>query len=314
MNIPYWMRKALQAAQTQVADRLVRWSTVTVSSNIKGRYEIKGRGRDDTEPDYQHPLRLVQHYGFRSRPGPGTEVVGVAPGGVSAQRVGVATEAPGLGPQEQPEWEVELYAKWGQRILLTQDGRLTLLTAAGNRAELLEDGGLALKGSAGHKAELLADGKIRLTSKGGAVLTMDDAGKVSDHDELFRSTHFGGRGGKPTVATPAGGGALGNGGAVVDVLTEGTDTAFRFTAQVDPMTPGGPGDIAEVTFAKKFSQAPRGVSIQPANDAAALVLVMGSSVGGGSYYYSVTDGKLIVKTTATLFPAATLAFSVIVIE
>lgn len=296
MKIPIWMRQAMRAAADAAADRVVRWSIVTVSSTVKGRYEVRGRAREETDPDYQHPLRYVQHYGLRSRPGAGAEVIGVAPGGVSAQRVGVASEVPGLGPQEQPEWEVELYCKFGQRIVLSQDGRLTLLTSHGNKVELLESGALVL------------------TSKGGATLTMDAAGKVSEHDELLRSTHFGGRGGTPTIALPAGGGALGNGGQIIAVLTEGTDTAFRFTCQVDPMTPGGPGDIAEVTFAKKFTRAPRGVSIQPANDAAAIVLAAGASTGGGSYYFSATDSKLTIKTTATLVPAATLVFSVTVVE
>lgn len=283
MTIPPWLKTYVE----QRIQTVVRWSILSTTSP-DGRDQIRGRGRRPEEPDYSHPVLKAQHYGFRSRPGPGAVVYGLAVGS-AAQRTYVASEMPGEGPDDQEEWEVELYAKFGQRIILSEDGRLTLLTGHNNRVELMEDG------------------SIVLTSKGGATLTMDPSGKVSTHDELFKSTHFGGAGGTPTLALAVGGGALGTGGSIATALA-GTDSAFKFTLLADPMTTGGPGDLATITFAKKFGQAPHGVTITPITSAC------GVAPAAGSWYWSATDTALTIKTGANLPPTQQYGFSVTIVE
>ena len=84
--------------------------------------ELEGRAGASDEPAYQDQALIMQHYGFRSRPGPGTELLTLGHLGSPTQRVAVASETPGQGPTDQVDGEVEIYSQHGQRIRLMEDG------------------------------------------------------------------------------------------------------------------------------------------------------------------------------------------------
>lgn len=78
------------------------------------------------EPEALDRVIRAQHYGFRSRPagGPGTRIWCIAPEAGVSQRAYVASEVAGLGPEDQQEWEVELYGAGGQRVRLDEGGNV----------------------------------------------------------------------------------------------------------------------------------------------------------------------------------------------
>lgn len=140
--------------------RLVRRATLSATSADRAD-QIAGYEVDGDDPDYQQPVRRFQHYGLRSRPGPGTEVICVAPEGGTSQRCSIASEAPGIGPTDQADWEVELYARPGQRLTYDKDGNALLLVAQGK--------GITIQVDSGASIEIEPGGDIRIDAPGHQV-------------------------------------------------------------------------------------------------------------------------------------------------
>lgn len=134
----------------QWSARLVRYGVLSCSA-ASGRDELEGTLVDERDLSYQHPVRRFQHYGFRSRPKAGAEVICVSPGGGASNRVSVASEVPGTGPQNQTEGEVEMYSDAGQRVVLGKEGTVLIREASGGSV-LFAEGVWAVDGavSAGH--------------------------------------------------------------------------------------------------------------------------------------------------------------------
>lgn len=146
--------------------RVVRWSRIsrTTSSGFCG---IEGREKDPQEPDYEHSTRLMQHYGIRSRPRRGSECIAVSIGGAASNRTIVATETPGTGPTDQKDGEVELYAQFGQRVILDEDGQITIL-ASGGQVKVDQAGKITIDAKPG--ADVVVNGGTK------PVARVDDTG------------------------------------------------------------------------------------------------------------------------------------------
>lgn len=137
------MKAATQAWVRTFVARLARRAILAVSSADRAE-QMEGHLVDEGDPDYEQPVRRCQWYGLRSRPGPGTELICVAPDGGTSQRCAVAGEAPGTGPTDQEEWEVELYAKAGQRLELDKDGH-AVMTVVGGKTITIKMQGAQIK-------------------------------------------------------------------------------------------------------------------------------------------------------------------------
>ncbi len=194
----------------------------------------------------------------------------------------VGCENLGFGPTDLETGEAAIFSKFDQLIFLDKEGSITS-TAAGSSIQQFKDG------------------NIVLISKGGATLGMSESAAVSEHDELFKSTHFGGRGGTPTAVI---GTALGAAGAV---RVSGTDTAFTVEMDTDPMTTTT-GTMATITTAKAFGATPHGV-ISPSGDKATIPLM------NGAVYLDVkTASTLTIETTATPTTHATYRYTIHLIQ
>lgn len=268
-QIKAWVTQRLRNAAA-------RWSVLAVSS-AAGRYQLAGRaggqGEEgaDEEP-YEDEAALYQHYGLRSRPGAGSAAISVPVGGAPSQRAILATEAPGLGPTDQEEWEVEIYAKAGQRIRLRADGSILLQVASGGQVQLRTDGTVQLVDVSGGTAKLEA-----------GVLTVGDylvvSREITARDIARR--HDLGTGAAPT---PTGAPGLTTATAV------GTDRLFRVTIVVGgtdapPGTPAASCALAVAYGGTAFAQ-------------------VSQESGGKKYSYSANASTVII-TAAEQWDAGT---------
>lgn len=112
--------------------RLVRYG-ILAHTESTGFDQLEGAQGDGVNPSYQQPARRFQHYGFRSRPRVGAEIICVAPRGGTSNRVSIASEVSGQGPQDQEEGEVEVYSQFGQRLRLISDGSFILKESSGGQ-------------------------------------------------------------------------------------------------------------------------------------------------------------------------------------
>ena len=216
-QIKAWVTSRIQAAGAAI--RVIAKSGRPV--------ELAGRAGASDEPDYQDQALLMQHYGFRSRPGPGTELLTLGHLGSPTQRVAVASETPGQGPTDQVDGEVEVYSQHGQRV------------------QLQADGGVRIQSGSGAVVWLKADGKIQLSSgNGSGVATLDGSRWVVQDD--IASNHNLVTGPPPIVGALVGG--------VVPVVTRGADAAFVLTLTVAPNPLAG--DICLVTYSRSWGSAP----------------------------------------------------------
>ena len=93
---------------------------------------------------------------------------------------------------------------------------------------------------------------------------------------------------------------------------QGGTTAFTFTVQTDTVNPPpGAGEVAKVTFAKRYKRAPLGVTVSPANADAGLAAPSGP---GGSWWAESTETGLTISTGATLQQSTTYKLFVTVIQ
>lgn len=259
----------------QISNLGARWARVAASSAVRV-YELEGRaggeGEEgaDEEP-YQDAAVIYQHYGFRSRPGPQSEIISVACGGTT-QRVVIASETPGTGPTDQEDGEVELYAQTGQRIRLRADGSLHLSVTGGAVVQLLANGSVVLTDNAGGTATLAA----------GRLTVARDVAR--DHDL--------GAGSAPACAPTAA--LLAVAEASTTAIT-GTDRLCRITLTVAGANPATSGmALFDVTFARAYSSG-------------AMAQVTQES-GDKKYTYSVSNSKVTVTAGETIAVGTTLVF------
>lgn len=97
-------------------------------------------------------VERFQEYGLSTVPPAGSEAIVIALGGARDHAVVVATESREHRPRGLAPGEVQLYAKWGQRVHLRADGSIEL--------------------GAGSSSIRIADGEITLTA---AAITMVEA-------------------------------------------------------------------------------------------------------------------------------------------
>ena len=114
----------------QVVFRLARRAILAVASQ-DGDDSAEGYQVASTDPQTQHAARKFQHYGFRSRPPVGSEIIALSLHGKTSNRVYIASEAAGTGPTSQEEDEVEIYSKYGHSIALQKTGRILFVDAGG---------------------------------------------------------------------------------------------------------------------------------------------------------------------------------------
>ena len=141
------MIETLRETIYQYVARVVRWGVVAMPPD-KGFVRMEGRDVDSHEPLYQEVLRFLQHYGLRSKPKAGSELCAVSIGGAGNNRICIASDTPGTGPDSQEDGEVELYAEFGQRVILDKDGQITI-TAKNGRVLIDKDGKISVDSASG---------------------------------------------------------------------------------------------------------------------------------------------------------------------
>jgi hypothetical protein len=124
------MMTAIRAMVIGLVERMRRPASLGTLSGASG----SDATLQTEDEDEKLPARLVQHYGFASRPPDGTSGVAVFQGGRSSGALVVATDA--AGAPELEEGESVLYASNGARVLVTKDGDLVLTPAAGRKVLL----------------------------------------------------------------------------------------------------------------------------------------------------------------------------------
>lgn len=126
---------------TEAVKNWVRtWSARLIRKlQIRGRadtgyYGVDNSGADPSDGDVGMTVQRYQLYGLTSEPPSGTECVVLAVNGGATNRVSVA-ELPQNVPAIEAD-EVVLWAKAGQRVLLTRDGDIVVTPAAGRKVYL----------------------------------------------------------------------------------------------------------------------------------------------------------------------------------
>jgi len=223
-----------KALQTWIINRIKSAAASIRTIAKSGRpVELAGRAGAADEPDYQDQGLLMQHYGFRSRPGAGAELVTLAHLAAATQRLAVASEAPGTGPTDQEDWEVEIYAKAGQRIRLRADGSMVLSVTGGAQAQLLPSGSVVLTDGSGGTATLAA-------------------GRLTASTELA-AQHYYGTGSQPTATVIST-------NVTTAVVSAGTDSCCVLLLTVGPNPSVGP--LCIVTYAAAWPTTPIAYAVQ----------------------------------------------------
>ena len=124
--------------------RLVR-KTILATATASGYDQVEGYEPAADEPRYGFGARRMQSYGFTSYVPEGAEVVVLAVGGGSNNRVYVASELPGAAPTLE-KGEVSIYSKFGQRLLLDKNSRVSVdngddgtLVVVGDKTTISQD-------------------------------------------------------------------------------------------------------------------------------------------------------------------------------
>ncbi len=126
LRVPEAIRDYVQ----QQLGRLVRYRRQTLV-NANGADEVTGWPAGPGEPDGSDQVRRLQHYGFRSSPPAGAELLTVAVGGAAGQHVAFASEAPGAGPTDQASGDVAVYCADGATVRVIANGATILIDANG---------------------------------------------------------------------------------------------------------------------------------------------------------------------------------------
>ena len=217
--IPRWLRDYVAA---RIAAATARVRSIAKSGRP---VELVGHATGAGDDPYQDQALMLQHYGFSSRPRPGSEVVALAVAGYSSQLVAVASETPGQGPTDQVDGEVELYSQHGQRV------------------QLQADGGVRIQAASGAVAWLKADGSVQVSSgNGGGVATLSGA-RWTVQDEAAAQRYY------VTGTPPIAAGVPG----VTATVTAGADGCFSLTLIAAAITAG---TVATITYTAPWSSPP----------------------------------------------------------
>ena len=236
--------------------------------------ELRGYAGAAGEPDYQDPALLMQQYGFRSRPGPGTEAATLPVMGEKTQALIVATEAPGVGPTNQQDWEVEVYAKTGQRLRHLADGSTSLTVASGASALLKPDGSLTLASGTGGGYAALAGDRLSVNAELAA-------------ERVYVS------GSAPTLTTA-------NANVTLATVSRGCDAACEVEITVAPSP--ATGTVATLTYSRAWAGAPvvsvaqKGSNEKLSWSATSTTVVLSAAAPGlsaGTYSLVITSTGLL---------------------
>ena len=266
MQLRGWVRQT-------VANASARMTTIAKSDPV-GQVELTGRQRGldgeegDDEEEGQDPAQVYQQYGLRSRPGAGAVVVTLPCGAASSQRVVIASEVAGTGPVDLKDYEVELYARHGQRIRLRQDEGLYLTVDSGAGLSLKPNGEAQIfAGTSGSVASLIND-RLTVTNEIAA-----------------QRLYFGG---SPPVAVTT------NPNVTTAAVSGGNDSIFKLAVVVGPNP--AVGTVCTVTYAVGFGSAPIvSVAQKGSNEklnwseTASAITITATALPVGSYEFIITS-------------------------
>ena len=117
-----------------IAGRMLKWSTIRGQESRYGYLRASLPPADPVlgEEEHDQPVRLMQHFGFRSQPPNGSECVVAAMRGSAQNAVVIASENLGLGLTDLASGETVIYCKAnGTTIKLDANGKITIDAAAG---------------------------------------------------------------------------------------------------------------------------------------------------------------------------------------
>lgn len=141
----------------QQIGRLVRYRRQTLVG-ASGADEVTGWPSGPGEPEGGDQVRRLQHYGFRSAPPAGSELLTVAVGGAAGQHVAIASDTPGAGPTDQAEGDVTVYCQDGATCRIVANGASILIDANGKiTVDAAPGQDIVLNGGTANLARTLVD-------------------------------------------------------------------------------------------------------------------------------------------------------------
>lgn len=103
-------------------------------------------------------VRLMQHYGFASRPDSGAKAVALFVGGSRDNGVVVATQGAPSGIPDLDDGEVAVFSRYGQKILLDKDGNVQVIPASGK--DVIFEGRVVAKDDIISESNILSVGEV----------------------------------------------------------------------------------------------------------------------------------------------------------
>lgn len=135
-------RMALRQMVLGLVGRMIKWSTVDRLSARKGWiYATPPPALPELDEQAIGQLvRLIQHFGFRSQPTPGSEIIVGAPRACGTNAVALGTDNLGCGPSDLEEGATAIYSSADRknngaqelcRVRLGADGKVAVDAKAG---------------------------------------------------------------------------------------------------------------------------------------------------------------------------------------
>lgn len=127
---PAWIRRQVLL----YASRIAKYATLAQTSNRAsyGAVDQPPGAEDEGAQPGAQPVRILQWFGFRSRPVKGSECIVIAARGGATNAVLVAADSFGSGPTDLKEGETAIFCKKsGTLIKLDENGKITIVAAAG---------------------------------------------------------------------------------------------------------------------------------------------------------------------------------------
>lgn len=135
---PAWLRKQVLL----YAGRIAKYATLASTSDRAGYGQVDGPPVDAAEGEQAstQPVRILQWFGFRSRPVKNSECLVIAARGGATNAVLAAADSFGHGPTDLKEGEVAIFCKKsGTLIKLDENGKITI--DAPNPQDVVVNGG-----------------------------------------------------------------------------------------------------------------------------------------------------------------------------